>query len=276
MTTEELERDLRSLAEPQAEDEHLRLAIRGTLGEHLQVRPRRRRRSRVVLGSASVAAATLAAAIIALVGTGGSGGPSSANAAVLAHVARTLSPPADMIVHVKEVGVLPDGTQVDVEWWQETIAPYALRLIKGPVGHEGEAASDGTTTSQYDAGTDTIYRQADSQTPRLIDPIESVRAALANGTAQVAGTVTIDGRSLYKIELPDGVVGYFDKSDYQPVYLDNPQGSGSVVRTRVTAYEELALTPENEKLLSISAQHPGARVQSGAAPAPTKQPTETK
>lgn len=218
----------------------------------------------------------VAAAIIALIGTGGSGGPSSANAAVLAHVARTLSPPANMIVHVKETAVQPDGTQVGAEWWQETNAPYALRLIKGPVNHEVEAAADGTKSSQYDAGTNTVYEQADSKTPTLIDPIESVRNSLAGGTAQVAGTVTIDGRSLYKIELPDGVVGYFDKNDYRPVYLDNPQGNGGVVRTRVTAYEELRLTSENEKLLSISAQHPGARVQPGAAPAPTKEPTEPK
>lgn len=277
MTTEELEleRDLRSLAEPQAEDEHLRLAIRTALGEHLQGRPRRRRR-RLLIGTASVAAATLAAAIVALIGTGGSGGPSSANAAILAHVARTLSPPANIIVHVKETGTLPDGTQVDAEWWQETNAPHAIRLIKGPRNHETEAAADGTTSSQYDAGTDTIYEQSDSKSPTLVDPIESVRAALANGTAQVAGTVTIDGRSLYKIELPDGVIGYFDKNDYRPVYLDNPQRGGSVVRTQVTAYDELPLTSENEKLLSISAQHPGVRVQPGTPPAPTKQPTQPK
>jgi hypothetical protein len=63
------------------------------------------------------------------------------------------------------------------------------------------------------------------------------------------------------------VVGYFDKSDYRPVYLDNPQHVGSVVRTKVLAYEELPLTSENEKLLSIIAQHPGASVQAGSLPA---------
>ena len=105
----------------------------------------------------------------------------------------------------------------------------------------------------------------------MIDPIETVRAALTHGTAQVAGTVTIDGQSLYKIELPDGAVGYFGQTDYRPVYLDNPQRDGSVVRTQVITYEELPITPENETLLSITAQHPRASADTGPPPEPTKQ-----
>jgi len=281
MTTDELERDLTTLAEPQADDERLSLAIRATLGEQLQGRPRIRRRTRLVLGSAAVTAATLAAAAVALIGTGGSG-PSSANAAILAHVVRAISPPANIIVHVKEAGVQPDGTQVAAEWWQETNPPYAIRLIKGTagpqVGSKGsaggqqvESAADGTTFSQYDAGTNTIYQRPDSSSPTLIDPIETVRAGLTQGTAQVAGTVTIDGQSLYKIELPNGVVGYFDRTDYRPLYLDNPQRDGRVVRTQVITYDELSITPENELLLSITAQHPRASVDTGPPPASAKQ-----
>jgi hypothetical protein len=280
MTTDELERDLNALAEPQADDERLRLAIRATLGEQLQGRPKIRRRTRLVLGSAAVTAAALAAAAVALIGT--SGGPSSANAAILAHVVRAISPPANIIVHVKEAGVQGDGTQVAAEWWQETNPPYAIRLIKGTAGqqvdtkgnaggHQVESAANGTTFSQYDAGTNTIYQRPDSTSPTLIDPIETVRAGLTHGTAQVAGTVTIDGQSLYKIELPDGVVGYFDRTDYQPVYLDNPQRDGSIVRTRVITYEELSITLENEMLLSITAQHPRASVDTGPPPASAKQ-----
>jgi hypothetical protein len=210
MPTDELERDLKTLAEPQADDERLRLAIRATLCEHPRGRLQARRRTRLVLGSAAVAAATLAAAVVALIGMGGSG-PSSANAAILAQVVRAISPPANIIVHVKEAGVQPDGTQVAAEWWQETNPPYAIRLIKGTAGQpidakgnaggqQVETAADGTTSSQYDAGTNTIYQRPDS-TPMLIDPSESVRAWLTQGTAQVAGAVTIDGQSLYTVEL---------------------------------------------------------------------------
>jgi hypothetical protein len=281
MTTDELERDLTTLAEPQADDERLRLAIRATLGEQLQGRPKLRRRPRLVLGSAAVTAAALVAAAVALIGTGGSG-PSSANAAILAHVVRAISPPANVIVHVKEAGMQQDGTQVAAEWWQETNPPYAIRLIKGSAGQQVdskgntggqqvESAADGTTISQYDPGTNTIYQRPDSTSPTLIDPIETVRAALTHGTAQVAGTVTIDGQSLYKIELPNGVVGYFNRTDYRPEYLDNPQRDGSVVRTHVITYEELPITPENELLFSISAQHPRASVETGPPPASAKQ-----
>lgn len=229
MTIDELERDLRAVAEPQPHDERLRLAVRTTLGHQLQARPRRTRRTRLAFGSA-VAVAASAAAAVALIGPGGSGGPSAANAAILRHATRALNPPADLIVHVKEVGT-QDGTPVGVEWWQETNPPYAFRLSKWS-GH---------------------YRGGGSGEGNVIDPIESARAQLARGTAEVAGTTTIDGRSLYKIALPDGSFVYFDKTDYQPMYVDNRQrDDGSMVRTRVVTYEELPLTAENRRLLVSS------------------------
>jgi len=179
-----------------------------------------------------------------------------------------MSPPANLIVHVKETGVQPDGTPVAVEWWQATNPPYAMRLIKGAAGSEHEGATNGTTTcSLYDPDTNTISQHTNCQSSKLIDPVETARAELANGTANVAGTVTIDGQALYKIELGNGVVGYFDQTDYRPVHLDNPQRDGSVVRTHVLAYQELPLTPENEKLLSLTAQHPDARVETSPVPA---------
>ena len=276
MATDQLERDLKTLAEPQPDDDDLRLAIRATLREQLEARPDFPGRRRLLLGSAAVTAVTLGAAIVAVVATGGSGGAASANAAILANVLRASSPPPNMIVHVKEAGVVPGGTKVTAEWWQETNRPYALRLIKGPAGAQIEGADDGVTYSQYDSGTNTIYEHPDSASPTLIDPIETIRTGLTDGSAQIAGTVTIAGRSLYKVALPDGVVGYFDRNDYRPVYLDNPQRSGSVVRTQVITYEELSVTPESERLLSISAQHPDVRVVHGLPPAPTKPPGARK
>jgi hypothetical protein len=264
MTTDELERDLRTLVEPQEADECLRLAIRARLNEQLRVRPRRRVRMRLALGSAALSAAVVAVALVALIGTGGSSGPSPADAAVIRDATRAMTPSANTIVHVKETG-MQDGTPVSVEWWQQTSPPYAMRLIKGPVGELGEGADDGTTHFQYDAHANVIYQAPDSSGPTLIDPLSIVRQQLAEGSAQVAGTATIDGVSLYKIELPNGVVGYFDATTYRPRYVDNPQQDGSVVRTQVVAYEELPVTAENEKLLSVTAQHPAARVETAPA-----------
>jgi hypothetical protein len=260
MTTDELERDLKTLAEPQQADERLRLAIRAQLSEQLQPRQRRGLRPRLTFGAAAVAVAAIAVAIVALIGTGGSGGPAAADAAIINRAIRAISSPANSIVHVKETGV-QDGTPVAAEWWQQTSPPYASRVIKGPVGQQSEGADNGTTSFHYDASANTIYENSDSSAATLIDPISIVRDELENGTAHVAGTVTIDGTSLYKIDLPNGVVGYFDRTNYRPMYLDNPQRDGSVVRVRVVTYEQLPMTPENEKLLSITARHPKAPVE---------------
>jgi hypothetical protein len=268
MTTEELERDLEMLAEPRAADERVRLAIRARLDEQMLVRPRRRLRPSLGFGWAAVAAA-IAAAIVSVGWPGGSAGPSAADAAIIHHALRAITSPANAIVHVKETGV-QDGTPVAAEWWQQTSPPYALRLIKGPVGGQVEAADDGTTSFRYDAGANTVVKRPVSSAPALVDPIAGVRAQLARGGAQVAGTATIDGTALYKIALPTGVIGYFATTDYRPMYLDNPQRDGSVVRTRVVTYEELPMTPGNAKLLSVTAQHPEARVRATAGGAPAK------
>jgi hypothetical protein len=235
MTTEELERDLKMLAEPREEDERLRLATRALLDQQMLVRPRRRVRSRLRFGSAAaaVAVAAIAIAIVSLGWPGGSAGPSAADAAIVRHALRAIALPANAIVHVKETGV-QNGTPVAAEWWQQTSAPHALRMIKGRVGREVESA--------------------EASTPAMVDPIAGVREQLANGGAQVAGKATIDGTPLYKIELPTGVTAYFDTTNYQPRYLDNPQRDGSVVRARVVTYEELPTTPDNAELLRTTAQ----------------------
>jgi hypothetical protein len=263
MTTEELERDLERLTEPREADERLRLAIRARLGEQMLARPRRRLKPRLAFGWAAVAAAATTVAIIA-VGPGGSAAPSAADAAIIRHALQAITSPANTIVHVEETGV-QGGTPVAAEWWQQTSPPYALRMIKGPVGGQVETADDATTSFRYDAATNTVVETPTSSARALVDPVESVREQLASGGAQVAGTVTIDGTAMYEIGLPTGVVAYFDTTDYRPMYLDNPQRDGSVVRTRVVTYEELPMTPDNAKLLSVTAQHPDARVLTQSA-----------
>jgi len=266
MTTEELERELEMLAAPREADERLRHAVRAQLREQMLAAPRSRSRSWRGFGWAAAAAASIAAAVVAVGWPGGSAGPSAADAAILRHALRAISSPANAIVHVKEIGVV-DGTPVGVEWWQQTSPPHALRMIKGPIGRAVEAANDGMTSYVYDAATNTVTKTPASSAPALVDPIAGVRAQLAHGDARVAGRATIDGATLYKIELPTGVIGYFRTTDYRPMYLDNPQRGGGVVRTRVATYEELPVGSANAKLLSVAAQHPDARVSTRSAPA---------
>jgi len=139
-------------------------------------------------------------------------------------------------------------------------------MIKRGVEGEAEGANDGTTSFQYDASSNTIIETPASSAAALVDPMVGVREQLARGGAQVAGTVKIDGTNLYKVELPTGVVAYFDATDYRPANLDNPQGDGSVVRTRVVTYEELPMTAANARVLSLAAQYPGARNRTRSAP----------
>jgi hypothetical protein len=255
-----LERELSALAEPQEEDQRIRDALRAQLAIRLQPRPRRRLSLRVALGSSAIAAAAATIALTMLVGTSGSGGPAIANATIIRHTIEAVTPPANAILHVEVVGV-QNGVPVSAESWQQTSSPYASRGIKGQLGHQGEFADNGRTSFQYDPRTNTIYEQPDSSRPTFADPISQVRQELARGQALVAGTVLVGGSPLYKIDLPHGLVGYFNTSDYRPRYLDDPQRDGSVVRLRVAVYEYLPMTPSNRALLSMTAQHPSARVE---------------
>jgi len=263
MTTEELERDLRLLAEPREADERVRDVTRARLGELTRVTQKRRRKP--AIGWAAAGAVGIAAVLIAVVGLGGSTGASPADAAIIRHASRAIALPANVIVHVKETGV-QNGKRVAVEWWQQTDPPHSLRMIKSFGATEVEAANNGTTAFQYDAGTNTVVETPAASAPALVDPIAGVRRQLASGDAHVLGTTTIDGVRLYKIELPTGVMGYFDTTDYRPMYLDNPQANGTIVRTSVVAYQELPATSDTTMLLSIAAQHPGARVETRPAP----------
>jgi hypothetical protein len=254
-----LERDLSILAAPRERDEELRLALRAQLLAPPQRRAvRRRTPTRLALGSAAVAAAA-ALALLLVVGTAGSGGPAAADAAIIHHAVQAVTPPPDHILHTEVVGV-QSGVPVMAESWQETSAPFASRGMKGEPGHQGEFGDDGRTSFEYDPSTNTIHEQPDSSAPTFADPLSQVRSELAGGQAQVAGTAVIDGVALYKVDLPHGLVGYFDQTDYHPRYLDDPQRDGSVIRLRIVAYEYLPMTAANRALLSVTAQHPSARI----------------
>ena len=157
---------------------------------------------------------------------------------------------------------------VAAEVWQETSAPFASRGIKGPAGHQGEFADNGTTSFEYDPSTNTVYEQHDSSPPTFTDPIALIRQDLADNRAQAVGTVVIDGASLYRIDLPGGLVAYVDPSNYRPRYLDDPQRDGSTVRLRVATLEYLPMTASNRALLSVTAQHPTARTDTNPGDAP--------
>jgi hypothetical protein len=255
-----LERDLKRLAEPREEDERIRVAVREQLGAKLNTRaPRWRLPMRIALGSTAVTAAAVTIALVTFVGTTESGGPSAADAAIIHHALDAVTPPANEILHLRVVGG-HNGVPIAAESWQQTSAPYAARAVKGEVGHQGEFADNGTTSFQYDPSTNTIYEQPERPLTPFTDPVSQIRQELASGQATSVATVVIDGTSLFKIYLPHGMVGYFGTRDFRPRYLDDPQRDGSVLRLTIAAYEYLPMTPSNRALLSVTAQHPTARI----------------
>jgi hypothetical protein len=256
-----LERDLRQLAEPREDDQQIRLAIRAQLDGRLRPRPPRRRRvSRRMAFGASAVAAAAAAVVVLVVGTNGSGEPTAADAAIIHHALTAVTPPAGDILHTEMTGVQSGVTFVN-EVWRQTAPPYVGRAIKD---HE-EFSISGTTESDYDPATNTIYEHPDPASQRpFADPVAKIRQELASGQAHVNGTVVIDGASLYIVDMPDGTVGYFDTRTYALRYVDVPQ----VGRLRVVVYEYLPMTSANQKLLSVIAQHPSARIDTNPSDAP--------
>jgi hypothetical protein len=256
---QELEHDLRALALAHPDDEHLRLTLRAQLLPASPPVKRSRLPRRVALPALAGLAAAAAALAIALIGSGSTGGPTVADAAILHRTLAAVTGPANKILHVKTVDVT-DGTTFVGEWWQQTSSPYASRGTKGPLGHLGESADNGTTSYMYDPSTNTIYEHPDNSAPTFTDPISMIRQQLRNGQATVTAKTTIDGESVYGIRLSNGITTYVDKGSYTPRYIDDPQRNGPTLRFQVVTYQYLPNTPQNLQLLSITAQHPNATI----------------
>lgn len=254
-----LERDLEQLVEPRPEDERLRRALRRQLAARMEPRPRRRLSLRIAVGSTAMSVAAAAAAIVVLVGANGPAGTTAADAAIVHLALKAVAAHPNSILHTKVVGV-QNGLPVVGESWQQTSAPYASRYVKGAIGHQSESADNGTMSFQYDAQTNTIVERPGSSAT-FANPMAQIRQELASGQAHFVGIAVIDGAPLYKIDLQQGRVVYFDTRHDRPRYLDNPQGDGTVVRLRFAAYEYLPMTEANRAMLSIVAQHRSARVE---------------
>ena len=88
---------------------------------------------------------------------------------------------------------------------------------------------------------------------------DQILALLNSGGAHVAGHRTIDGRDVIEIDSANGHTTYYvDPESYAPVELV-ARGTDAENRLRFRTYEKLQLDG-NAGLLSLSAQHPTARV----------------
>ena len=98
-----------------------------------------------------------------------------------------------------------------------------------------------------------------SADPTSSDFRGQILALLRSGEARVVGHRTIDGQDTIEIASADGHTTYYvDPGTYKPVEL-RTRGTGGGTALRFRTYETLD-HGANESLLSLQAQHPGARI----------------
>jgi hypothetical protein len=88
---------------------------------------------------------------------------------------------------------------------------------------------------------------------------------LDSGEVRITGRVNVEGRDAIRIESLDGKQVYLvDASTYDPIEWTTT-GNGGGVTLRFPVYEKLPVDTASMDLLSLQAQHPGAKVVRGAA-----------
>lgn len=160
---------------------------------------------------------------------------------------------------------------------------YTLRA-----GHGGAAVSLTVSASQAAAlrdGNDVLA--SDSQGGHIVVPrpttgpqiLSSFRsealALLHSATATVTRNVTVDGQNALEVASADGTSTYYlDPSTYAPIQMTNTIGPGtdmgdpgndSTVTLKFSGWQYLTGAAADPNVLSLTAQHPGATVDSNAA-----------
>ena len=167
--------------------------------------------------------------------------------------------------------------------YEQTSSPYLSRTIDKrlpgtPPGTEGVNSIGSEET--YDPTNNTIYAPATPKAPpgtrtptpaqiaRLFEPymsqyIRQLRAKLASGAARVDGRATVDGRAAIKIKFVHSDETDYVAADGSDVPIKTIQGSpSSGYGQLVNVYHTFKYLPAagNAGLLSLTAQHPGARI----------------
>jgi hypothetical protein len=105
-----------------------------------------------------------------------------------------------------------------------------------------------------------LARESDNTSGAPEDFRSDILALLQSGKVQVVGHVTVDGRDAIKLQSPDGKHVYLvDAQTYDPIEWTTKGTTGGVTM-RFPVYEKLPVDDQSKALLSLQAQHPGARV----------------
>jgi hypothetical protein len=250
--------------------------------EHAIRRQRSRRRRRLALRVAVAGCAATAAGLGAFSLLPGDtlvpGAGTSAVARAAAVIAGTeptpsagAAPAGGSILHIvtRTTSREPDGSARTwrSEAWQQTSPPYDMRRVDGDGGRE-EARADGATQI-YNPYANTIYttpREPVQGSAPALGPGERLRDAmlsmLRSGQAREDGRAGVRGREGIRIvsSAPRHVL-VVDARTYEPLEWSLSSDEGIVETTSFEAYELLPATDANLASLSLTAQHPDARIE---------------
>jgi hypothetical protein len=101
---------------------------------------------------------------------------------------------------------------------------------------------------------------------RVPSETSSIRTQLQAHKLKVHGTTTVDGRDAIALSTADGSAKYYvQPGTYYPIrtVIQNP--GGGLLTTTFSRYQVLPDTPFNQRLLSLTARHPGARIDNSHA-----------
>ena len=229
-------------------------------------RPRTRK---YALRAALLGAATAAVALGILAGLPGNGvlpgtGPSS-----VARAANALTSAEDEILHTVVVttrkGARGDTDVWKTQTWQQTSPPFAARQVGGR-----ELAQANGAVQFYDPRTNTIHTTPPGSVPASPTAFdESLRERmldlLHSGGAHEDGRLTVDGRDALRIVSSDGSFRLVvDASTFEPIEWTWVSKGGVSETSRFQTYEWLPSNEQNLALLSLTAQHPDARIREDA------------
>jgi hypothetical protein len=251
-------------------------------------------RGRVRVTAASVAAAA-AVAVIVLALDGGTPAVQSASAKTISGALRALTAPAASILHIDTTSIQISTGHPTYVWEQDVYEqlspPYRTRTLdkKLPGTPPGTEGVDGARIGEqtYNPTNNTIYDPTipkpkpqpgvqmltPAQEARLFQPfmaqyIRSLRAKLASGAARVDGRAIVDGRAAIKIHFvgSDEVDYVAADGSYTPIktIYGTPSSADGQLINIYHAFEYLPMRG-NASLLSLTAQHPTARVDTSLA-----------
>jgi hypothetical protein len=252
--------------------------------------PRVRRRRRAALRIAALACAVAAAVFVVanIASTGNrSAVPQAQAQTILRHVRAALVFPPHAIYEEETVNKVTarDGRTHTSGWheWLSTSPPYNGRIIEIANGKVlWEQSFVNRRMDLYDPATNTVYlaprartthprrarRHQTADTPQSTSALSEVRYLLNQSPARVkiTSSTVLNGKPAIKLTFDGGRFSYWiSPRTYQPLQSEDrqdslPDGQHGVGITRYPIVRVLTGSAASPSLLSLQAQHPGAKV----------------